>query len=67
MQVQLRVKEIWWNGANGDECLRPKEGQRMETLNEFHGDYDMDWVVLFEGDKEISRHNVQYIASIVWE
>jgi len=67
MESGKMVKRIWWNGANGDESKSSKDGQHMVTLNEYHGDYDLDWVLLVDGNgKELERHNGRYIASIEW-
>ena len=61
------VERIWWNGANGDESAAPGEHQHMVTLNEYHGEYDVDWVLLVDGNgHEMARYNTRYLASIVW-
>ena len=61
------VKQLWWNGTNGDELKIPKEGQKMIFRKEFYGDHDEDWVCLYADDGiEIERHNAKFIASIIW-
>jgi hypothetical protein len=67
MEAGREVQELWWTGKDGDALLRPPEGHRLVLINEFHGSYDLDWIVLMKGDKEISRHNTLFIASIVWK
>lgn len=48
------------------------ENHYLETLHEFHGDHDMDWVVMKQRDgsqdgKEIERYNCKFIICIVWD
>lgn len=51
--------------------VRGDENHYLETLNEFHGDYDMDWIVMKLRDgspdgKEVERYNCKFIVGIVW-
>jgi hypothetical protein len=50
---------------------RGDDNHYLETLNEFHGDYDMDWIVMKLRDgspsgKEVERYNCRFIVGIVW-
>lgn len=47
--------------------ITAKDGLTMEILNEYQGDRSDIWVVVFKENKEIERHNVKYIESIIWE
>ena len=62
-----RVKEIWSIGANGDEVVRPKDGEELVFRNDFHGDHDNEWICLYRGEVEICRYNANYASCIVWE
>ncbi len=66
MTYNTKIREIWFLSAGVYHILRPKEGQSLILKNEYHGEYDIDWVCLMEKGKELSRHNVKFIASIVW-
>ena len=37
------------------------EDQVGIVVNEFHGDYDFDWLVIREGDRELQRWNPRYV------
>lgn len=43
----------------------------LEILNEEHGDYDIDWILMRCKDgvdcKEVERYSCKYIQSIAWE
>lgn len=68
MESGRMVKKVWWNGTNGDESKSPKEHQHMVTLHEYHGEYDIAWVLLIDttNGHEIERYNTRYIALITW-
>jgi len=62
------VEELWFCYVNGtDGVYRCAPGQKMILPNEFHGQYDEDWVCIYEGDKEIMRYNTKFIATIKWK
>lgn len=66
-QIEGREVEmiIWTYGSDGSHmCAGGKRS--MHVINMYHGDHDDDWVIVMENGKEISRHNVRYIASIEW-
>jgi hypothetical protein len=61
------VKEIWF--ANGDR-VASGNGHTMKVINDFHGQYDIDWIALFdEAGKEIRRWNAtcSSVEGIEWE
>jgi len=66
MKDGLEIKELWFYNWNGNLCVKPEKGQRIVTLNEFHGDYDLDWAVVMEGQTEIKRFNILYVSLIEW-
>lgn len=55
----------WFQDQDGR--VRPKEGQKFIFTNEYHGTYDLDWIVVYEDDKEIARHNPKMVGSIFWK
>lgn len=61
-----KVKEIWWNGENGDEVLKSNDYIQLELDATYHGDRDEFWIKHLENGKEIARHNCKYISSIRW-
>lgn len=69
MRSGIKVKEIGWgsNTESGYIRLTKTNERTMETLNEYHGEYDLDWVIEKINGKEIARHNTKYIETIVWE
>jgi hypothetical protein len=38
----------------------------MMTVNEYHGDHDDDWVVVYKDGKEVERFNCRYLERIEW-
>lgn len=65
-----RVKRLFL--LNPEQLLSPnviESGPELEMYfaNDFHGDHETLWVVLFENGKEISRFNIRAVAFIVWE
>ena len=51
-----------------ESFLKPKDGQKLICRNEFHGEYDLDWAILFdEKGNEISRWNIKMLLGIVWK
>jgi len=60
------IARFCWFG-NQDGVMRPFENQEFIFENEYHGTYDLDWIVVYEDDKEIARHNPNMVASIFWK
>lgn len=58
-----RVKRIWW--SNG-ESLTTEDQRTLFLAATCHGDRDEFWVVQYEGNVEIARHNCRYIETIEW-
>ena len=52
-----------------DEYIQAKPGIKLCLEYEFHGEYDMDWVLVIntETGEEIERHNVMKLATIRWK
>ena len=64
-----KIKRIYY-GRDG-ECLQEAkkgEGYIKEIIfsTEFHGEYDLEWAVVYENGKEISRHNFKFIETVEW-
>ena len=45
----------------------PGDGQVWIVVNENHGEYDIDWICVFEGGKEKRRIQVSACAEIEWK
>uniref|UniRef100_A0A6H1ZA13 Uncharacterized protein n=1 Tax=viral metagenome TaxID=1070528 RepID=A0A6H1ZA13_9ZZZZ len=68
MKNGLFAKSIWLPGNEGRaDGVIAKNGLILETLNEFHGEYDIDWIIQKENGVEVARHNTKYIETIIWE
>ena len=63
MQSGLEIQALWFEDGGG---IQRKDGRRIVTHNEYHGDYDLDWALVMDGDKEISRYNLIFVAVIEW-
>ena len=64
MKSGMKIREIYFPDG---KSRGTDDNSRLETLSEFHGEYDIDWVVVIDVDgKEIARHNTRYVESIVW-
>lgn len=52
---------------SGGCVFKPEDGETMEVVNEFHGDYDMDWIIQFRADgSERRRFNMKLVEMIEW-
>lgn len=65
------IKSIWFTTENGDEEIevnynKDDNKDKMYYINEYHGDHCENWVIQESNGKEKSRHNVKYIATIIW-
>ena len=49
------------------EAHSPGDGQVWIVVNENHGEYDIDWICVFEGGKEKRRIRVAACAEIEWK
>ncbi len=62
------VKSIWWQNDTGDATRTPKENEKMVFHSEYHGEYDIEWICVYdELNNEIERHNAKYISTINWK
>lgn len=59
-----RIKTLCF--SNGDMVITSSDTCWIVFHNEFHGEYDLDWALVIEGGKEIARHNLKFVESIVW-
>ena len=64
MQGGLEAKSIWFENGEG---VQASGDMRLITLNEFHGEYDLDWMLVMDGEKEVARHNLKHVTSIIWK
>lgn len=67
METGRKVKEISWGCGRDAEFMASGYGVTLEILNEFHGEYDLDWVVKKIDGREVVRYNCKTIDTIVWE
>jgi len=53
---------------DGHTCAREvaTDTRTMIAVNEYHVEYDLDWVLVIENGKEIRRYNFKSIESIEW-
>ena len=70
MDKNKKAKRIYF-GRDG-ECMaeaKKSEGYNKEIIlvNEFHGEYDLDWFIVIENGLEIARHNAKFVETIEWE
>jgi len=65
MKTKGMVKKIW---LQSEDFVSPKEHQHLVMINEFHGDHDLNWVLLIDDktNKEIERYNARFLAIIEW-
>ena len=59
----IKIRAIYF--PNGERVVA-NYSCTLETLNEFHGEYDIDWVILLQDGNETARYNTRHIESIVW-
>lgn len=61
------AKQLWFNGANGDERVVPPTNGKLVMSATYHGDRDEFWIAaVAEDGKELGRHNCRYIGTIEW-
>lgn len=42
-------------------------GKQLYIMNDFHGEYCIDWVIVEQGGVEIARYNCKFIETIIWD
>jgi len=42
------------------------EACQFKIVNDFHGEYDIDWIVAIENGKEVERWNTKNVEHIEW-
>jgi len=63
MENRREVAEI---GLVDGGTVRAKEGETLKVVNEYHGEYDLDWICLFRGETEVRRYNARTLEYIIW-
>lgn len=54
--------------TGGGAVFKASDSETMVVVNEFHGEYDIDWIVHKDSEgKEIRRLNTKMVEMIVWE
>ena len=65
-----KIKRIYY-GRNGEymQEAQEKDGYIKEIIlsTEDHGEYDLEWAVVYENGKETSRHNFKFVETVEWE
>ena len=64
MKSGIQIERICFGNQ---DVVVAKDAVTLETLNEFHGAYDLDWVVKMEDGRETARFNVSHIETIIWK
>lgn len=65
-----KVSMISLPDPTGGSVFKPNkdEGEWMEVVNEYHGEYDLDWIIHCHSDgTEHRRYNVKLVEMIEWE
>jgi hypothetical protein len=39
----------------------------LSIFNDFHGEYDIDWIIVSQNGKEIERHAINQYTTIYWQ
>jgi hypothetical protein len=55
-----------WTYHGNPERVAPGKGQSLQLSYTHHGDHDQIWIVLSEGDREVSRYNPDGVQHIRW-
>lgn len=58
-----KIESVQWPDG---EINRANNETEITYNYEYHGTYDDAWIVVTKNGTEITRHNVQYVASLVW-
>lgn len=61
------IDSLGWIIGEEANSYKIKDSERAYIVNEFHGEYDIDWVVIEENGQETMRYNTKYVDSIVWK
>ena len=68
--IGRKIKACFWPDSEGEKgrCLFANMHGAGELVmrQEFHGEYDCDWVIELLNGKEIARHNPRYMETIQW-
>lgn len=63
--TRVKVKEAWINAEERAWAEHP--GEFAEMQNDFHGDHDTDWIIIFnDKGEELRRFRAEALLSIVW-
>jgi len=61
----VKVREFWYDNETRATLA---ENQTCELQNEFHGEYDVDWLIVFDQNgHELRRVRADRVLEIVWE
>ena len=68
---QYLIKTAWWTNENGDSQRKVdytdiNNEERMYYEDVCYGDYSIGYVVVEKNGREVERHNIKFIASIIW-
>ena len=61
----VKVQEFWYDNETRATIT---DDQTCEMQNDFHGEYDVDWLIVFDKNgHEIRRVRADKVLEIVWE
>jgi len=62
------IESIWWWNEHGDNSVRVgRDGvTQIKLTNEFHGDHDLNWYVVYKGEVVAAKHNERYVSSVYY-
>jgi hypothetical protein len=60
-----QIRKVWF-GKDGAEAIECNNETTLEILNEFHGEYDIDWIIVKTNGVEKTRINTKYVETIEW-
>lgn len=60
------VERVWWDD-DGNSALTAQPGRKLVLRNEYHGEYDLDWICEEADGVELSRYNVKTIGGLIWK
>lgn len=61
-----RISRVEWE--HGDVLL-PGDGKDdyIEFYQQFLGDHEEEWILLYKGGVEIARYSARYTKAIIWD
>ena len=62
------IQEVWFGVGEAASRIRADENTTLKMVNEYHGTYDADWIVMLRKSDgvEVERHNPLTASSIIW-